>query len=48
MNYTKVNLMIHQYECLHWVLVRKTVEIEGNEYWRSKTFTLTVFIYPLN
>ena len=32
----------------HWVLVPETVEIEGNEFWQSKTFTPPEFIYPSN
>ena len=38
-------LKINQYEYLHWVFVRKTVEIDGNEF-RRKTFTQPEFIDP--
>ena len=34
-----IHLSNNQYEYLHWVLVRERVEIEGNEFRRSKTFT---------
>ena len=38
----------YQNEYLHWVSVHETVEIEGNEFQKSKTFTLLEFICPLN
>ena len=43
-------LLIALFVCLFVppLLVRETVEIEGNEFWRSKNFTPPEFIFPLN